>query len=455
MIYYPRQRNVCDLLCNAAVQNSASLEPDAKITEKPVPTGSNYKKMADRKLLITLAIIALGLAGRSAVDKVLALRGGAELVALWAQLASVIEMVTSVATSGIGAGLSVLVAQTALPERQQLFLRRALRTGLAVTAPVALAAGIVGWRFSDAVGGAALSPPSVALAALAGWIAVIHGMVNSLWLGQQRRDLMLALAFASAALTLAAAGLAPRAYALEAIIVAQALPAAVLLFVPRDAAAAARAEDRALERYLLPGLAIGILSPASMLLARSVIAEALSWHESGVLQALWRTSDWICGFAAGILSVLYLPRLAASYPDPGPGAVLRESARTVLLPSAVAFLLLFAFHRPVLELLYDASFQARPLVVALVFAGSVVRIAAWIPLFGLYAARRTRAIALGELLSLPLFAVLALALGERLTLEWAGVLWLASYVAYALFNAWALRTPSTNRFATTIVAARK
>ena len=96
--------------------------------------------MANRKLLLTIGIIALGLAGRSALDKILALRGGAELVAAWAQLASVMEMVASVATTGVGAGLSVLVAQTALAERQQLFLRRALRLGLAVTAPVARAA---------------------------------------------------------------------------------------------------------------------------------------------------------------------------------------------------------------------------------------------------------------------------------------------------------------------------
>jgi PST family polysaccharide transporter len=395
--------------------------------------------VADRKLLITLAIIALGLAGRSALDKVLALRGGAELVALWAQLGSVIEMVAGVATTGVGAGLSVLVAQTALPDRQQLFLRRALRLGLAVTAPVALAAGVVGWRFSDALGGAALSPPSVALAALAGWIAVIHGMVNSLWLGQQRRGLMLALAFASAALTLAAAAFAPRAYAMETIILAQAVPALALLFVPRQAAAPQRAEDHALERYVLPGLAIGILSPASMLVVRSVVAEALSWHESGVLQALWRISDWICGFAAGVLSVLYLPRLAAAHPHPGLAPALREAAKSVLLPSAGAFVLLFVLHRPLLAALYDASFQAQPLVVALIFAGSVARIAAWIPLFGLYAARRTRAIALGELLSLPLFAALALAAGERLTLELAGAFWLAVYVAYWAFNAGALR----------------
>jgi len=140
-----------------------------------------------------------------------------------------------------------------------------------------------------------------------------------------------------------------------------------------------------------------------------------------------------------VLSVLYLPRMAAAYPQPGLAPVLRESMRTVLLPSALLFLLLFAFHRPVLEALYGPSFQAPPLVVALLFAGSLLRVAAWIPLFGLYAALRTRAIAIGELLSLPLFAALAFALGDRLTLEAIGVLWLATYAAYAAFNVWALR----------------
>jgi hypothetical protein len=370
---------------------------------------------------------------------VLALRGGAELVANWAQVSAVMEMVAAVALSGVAAGLSVLVAQTKLDERQQLFLRRALQLGLLVTAPVALAAALAGWRFSDLLG-AALSPRALALAALVGWIAVIHGTVNSFWLGQERRGSMLALGLASAAIPLAAAALAPDAFALELIILAHAAPAAVLLLVPHRAAAVPRADDRALQRYILPGIVIGVLSPASMLVTRAVVGDALSWHESGVLQALWRMSDWICGFAAGVLSVLYLPRMSAAYPERALGAVLRASAWRVLLPSALLFVLLFALHAPLLALLYDESFRAPPLAAALIFAGSLVRIGAWIPLFGLYAARRTRAIAIGELLSLPLFAGLAIIAGERLSLELLGVLWLATYAAYAGFNVWALRS---------------
>jgi PST family polysaccharide transporter len=359
---------------------------------------------------------------------------------LWAQLSALIEMVAAVASTGVGAGLAVLVAQARLPERQQLFLRRALYLGLASTAPVAIAAAVGGSAFADRLG-PALSPVSAALAAIAGWIAVIHVTVNCFWQGQQRRDLMLALAGLSAGLALVAGAFAPSALVVELVIVAQAAPAAVLLFVPHRSAAPGRAADHALARYVLPGLAIGILSPLAMIVVRSVVADALSWHESGVLQALWRVSDWICGFASGVLGVLYLPRFAAAFPHQGFAVLLRESVRTVLLPSSILFLALFAFHVPVLSALYDPSFRPSPLAAGLIFAGNVVRIAAWIPLFGLYAASRTRAIAAGELLSLPLFAALCLAAGDRLTLEVAGALWLATYAGYGVFNLWALRRP--------------
>jgi hypothetical protein len=52
---------------------------------------------------------------------------------------------------------------------------------------------------------------------------------------------------------------------------------------------------------------------------------------------------------------------------------------------------------------------------------------------------RTRSIALGELLSLPLFAALLAAAGGRLTLELAGALWLAAFLVYGAFNLWAMR----------------
>ena len=90
-------------------------------------------------------------------------------------------------------------------------------------------------------------------------------------------------------------------------------------------------------------------------------------------------------------------------------------------------------------MLYDPAFQASDLAAGLFFAGSFVRIASWIPLFALYAMRRTRAITIGEIFSLPLFAASVMLLGEHVTLEAAGAMWVAAYAAYGVFNLLAAR----------------
>lgn len=356
----------------------------------------------------------------------LAARGGAELVALWAQLASVVELVAGVALAGVGTGLAVYVARTRTPERQRDLLGESLRLGLAVALPVAVLV-LIGSLF--------LKSEISAFAALAGWIAVIPGLINNYWLGQQRRDRMLALALGSAAIALLAAALAPPPYILWWLAASQAGPAAILVFLSKSKIRPRfRLYSHPLRRYVLPGLAIGILSPASLLAARAIVGEALSWHEAGVLQALWRLSDWVSSFAAGVLSVYFLPRFAALRSSPQLGGEMRRAALLTLAPAAAIFLALFLFHRPLLAVLYEPDFAASDAAAALLFAGSIVRIASWIPLFALYAMRGTLAIAIGELFSLPLFAGGLLLAKDSLTLEWVGLLWLLSFAAYCAFN---------------------
>ena len=61
---------------------------------------------------------------------------------------------------------------------------------------------------------------------------------------------------------------------------------------------------------LVAGIAIGILSPAATAVARLQIASAASWELAGVVQALWRSSEWITAIAAGLLYAHFLPRMA-------------------------------------------------------------------------------------------------------------------------------------------------
>ena len=350
----------------------------------------------------------------------LALRGGAELVAAWAQLASVIELVSGAALAGVATGVTVFVAQAASREEQLAALRGGLRVGLVVSLAVAI-----------------FVLPVAALGATAGLAAAVPGTLNAYWLGRQRRGAMLALAAGSALVALAAAALAPDGMVVEMLAIAAAAPALAVLLVVKDLRGASLGAP--LRRFILPGLAVGILGPAALIAARAVVGEALSWHEAGVLQALWRLADWVGAIAGGILSLVFLPQLAAARSRAEFNALLGRAAKLVLIPSAAVFAAFYVLHRPLLAMLYEPSVAPSDAAVALLLAGSWVRIVAWLPFFALYALRRTRAIAVGDLLSLPLFALLVAAAGDRLSLELAAGFWLAAYAAYAAFNVWAAR----------------
>jgi hypothetical protein len=280
-------------------------------------------------------------------------------------------------------------------------------------------------------------------ATLVGAISVVPGMVGSYWLGQQRRDLMLGFAVVIAVLPVAAAFAAPPAWLLASVTAATALPAAVLALVPRARGASGddteSAKDRrALLRYVSVGLSIGILSPGSTLIVRGIVGESVSWESAGHLQALWRASDWVAAIAGGVLSVYFLPRLSSAWGSERFFSEVQRSAIATVLPSAIALLLLFTALDEVLVLLYDDAFRLSATAAGLFFGGTLLRIAAWVPLFALFAMRRTLSITLGEFLSLPLFALLLALCADGLTLERAGALWLASYAAFATFNTWAM-----------------
>lgn len=380
------------------------------------------------------------------MDKALSLRGGPELVAYWAQLGSVIELVVGVALAGVGTGIAVLVAQAQGPDRQRELLREALRLGLAVSAPTMLAVTAASLAFPAKLAGEGLPPRLVALAAIVGCAAVIPGMLNGYWLGRQRRGLMLALAAGSATVQLVAVVVAPREHILTWMAISQTAPALAAIFLVGSAGPRASSRtDRGhaqLQRYILPGFIIGVLTPLATVAVRGIVSKELSWHEVGLLQALWRVSDWVASVAAGVMAVHFLPRLAAAHDTSRFTAEVRRAALATIVPSAFALALLAALQRPIFELFYDEGFAMSDTAVRLFFAGTLARIASWLLLYTLYAMRRTQPLAVGEFLSMPLFAALLAAYPRPLTLESAGALWLAAYLGYGLFNLWAVRRAS-------------
>ncbi|MCB1542476.1 MAG: hypothetical protein KDJ25_17000, partial [Rhodoblastus sp.] len=192
---------------------------------------------------------------------------------------------------------------------------------------------------------------------------------------------------------------------------------------------------------LLAGLSIGILSPASVMWSRAQLAHGLSWDEVSQLQALWRSSEWVTGLAGSLIGLVYLPRMAAAVDRP---AFLREVEHTwkfLCIPGALAIGLLWAGQSVVIPLLYSDRFIMPASASALFLLGDALRLASWVPLQGLFATERTKAVAIGEWLSLPLFATLLTVLGVT-SLVAAGACYAATYVVYLAFNAWCVyRTP--------------
>ena len=196
---------------------------------------------------------------------------------------------------------------------------------------------------------------------------------------------------------------------------------------------------RKLVRFVPVGLAIGIMSPVSMLLVRGMLSGSLSWSDVGFLQALWRSTEWVTATAAGVLSLIFLPRFSATYGSMRFKTEMMRAGVMVLIPAACLLLLIFFNQRAMLAALYDARFVVSDQTAALIMLGSWIRIASWLFLFGLFAAHRTWLIMAGEILSLPLFALLLWLYADGMTLERTALLYFVSYLVYLGFNAIALK----------------
>ncbi|MBI5429839.1 MAG: hypothetical protein HY938_05195 [Nitrosomonadales bacterium] len=400
-----------------------------------------------QSVLAAFAIILIDLLGRAGLDKALALTGGPAVVALWAQLQSVVELVSTVALTGVLQGLTVLISQAGGPRAERGLLREALRLGLASSLAAALFAPLLGHWLT----GGELDADLFWYAALSGCIMVVPATLSAYWLGKHRQQRMLGLALLTSSVLLLAAAGAWLGMSLRGLMLTQCL--ALLLIggsiwrylgkLSGDRAPASERKEYfdALVKFVPVGLAIGIMSPVSVLLVRGMLSGTLSWDEVGFIQALWRSTEWVTATAAGVLSLVFLPRLSSTR---GSGQFNCEMTRTavmVLIPSACLLLLIYLNQRAMLAALYDARFMVSDETAALFMLGSWVRIASWVFLFGLYAAHRTKLIVASEVLSLPLYALLLWLFADGMTLERTALLYLASYLVYLGFTALALMLP--------------
>ena len=398
-------------------------------------------------MYLSIATIAIGLIGRAAIDKFIALSGGPHLLADWAQLQSVMELVNGVAVAGIAPGLSVLVAQAAASENRQQLLLSAIAIGLALGLPFLIAMiyfeGFIGSDRELPWLKGWLLPTGWAVAAAAGWLSIGMGMLNAFLIGVRRQYSIFWLAALMALFGTAVAAFAAPHNVIHAVLIFQAAMGTLVIVwfawrLLRSRVSIHFARLRELSIFVWPSLAIGICSPLSFIIIRNCIGEALSTRDVGLIHGLWRASDWVTVLAGGVLSLYWLPRMAKAANHAELRGMLRRAFLEVVVPSTVALAILALLTSTALKVLFTAQFELPFHVSMLILAGDAVRVLAWLFLFALYACKATRLITIGEVLSLPLFAASLVWLGDAMTPAMIGVMWLLTYTIYAGFNAYAV-----------------
>jgi O-antigen/teichoic acid export membrane protein len=381
-----------------------------------------------QSVLAAFIIILVDLLGRAGLDKVLALAGGPTMVALWAQLQSVVELVSAVTMAGVLQGLTVLVTQVNTSRDERSLLRDALKLALGTSLAVALIVALASPELAAWLTRGRIETGLFVLAALAGCISVVPATLNAYWLGKHMQQRMLGLALLSSVILLLVAGSAWFGISLRGLIWVQTLLLAVFGLVVwhylrklselKEESEHGREYFRKLARFVPVGLAIGIMSPVSMLLVRSMLSGSAT--------------------AAGVLLLIFLPRFSSTYGSAQFTREMMRAAAMVLIPSACLLLLIYFNQRTLLAMLYDTRFVVSNQTAALIMLGGWIRIASWLFLFGLFSAHRTGLIMAGEILSLPLYALLLWLFADGMTLERTAWLYFASYLVYLVFNAAAL-----------------
>jgi PST family polysaccharide transporter len=394
------------------------------------------------KIFLLLAIILPSLL-RLLLDKVLAIHEGALSVAYWGQLQSIADLIASVALVGVGQGLTVLAARMTDHDIRPMLMRKAWKWSLILSGVMLLVVLMLFSLSLVKIGDGAIPTSWLVMAAMMGFLYVPAGLQMAWWLGISARgrvvSLLLALGLppvvvvwvASSQLVLAALLATLCTTGLLALMLRRAVMQPIADVLHERKRTETKSALASLKEFIPIGIAIGILTPLSVLTIRVVVGGELSWREVGYLQAIWRTSDPIVLLAAGAFNVWMLPRLSRLAHTPEFNQQLFRYGVRIALPAAFGLLCLWFSREFIFALFYAPDFAVPAYTYGWFMLGDVLRVTSWIFLFGLFARGQARAVVITEFLSQPLFALLVWIYADGLTLNLVGQLYACSYLVYS------------------------
>jgi len=395
-----------------------------------------------RYALVIFLLASWGPLFRSIIDKLWMHSDGLPLVGQWAQFQTLADLIGAPVGAGIGIGLTILTAQTEHPLQRYLLIASCV-LGLLITLPLLILVFIFHQDIARWAQLPAMNHPELITAALGGWLSTVAVQISAYLLGKEQHFKALLIMVVSSLpvlLTLFIGSILMLPNLIQITLLASVLSGVIfslwlfantlqILKEHPHSRAHLRSATLKLRKFIGAGFAIGILTPLSVMIARSAIASDLDWNSVGIATALWRVSDWVLCAAQAVLYFHFLPLLSKSAGDQLQRRLIKVIFQ-VFIPSVLALLLLLYSRQMVFPLLYSSQLEVNWKVCLLFWSGDAMRILAIIFLMALYILHRTRTISVVELFSQPLLALL-LTLGAAQSLIWVGMAHLFTYTVYA------------------------
>ena len=376
---------------------------------------------------------------RSVLDKAIIPEGLAK-VAYWAQLQTIIDFISAPISLGLAMGITILTIRH--PIKLHGFL---LRGGYVLCALVGIFLAsltfIMALKLRNWTGLQFLDINEIIVTCIIGGLSFVIPFLTGYWIAKKNYlhiIKLILITYLPVLLILLAKKFFNSGNLISSILLTQLFSLIVLnyfcyrfLFKQQKISwSKSKFFIKKLIPFLTAGFSVGLLTPASIFLVRTIIAKEFSWDTVGIVTAIWRLSDWILACAVGYLNIYFLPMMAQITDQ---NTFLKRFCRIfiyVLIICSLSFFILYIFQSQIFSFLYNDTFKVPALILIIFWVAELFRIAAATFVVGLYVYQSSNLIAICELLSQPLFALILFNL-ENFTLINISLNYLYCYIVYA------------------------
>ena len=206
-------------------------------------------------------------------------------------------------------------------------------------------------------------------------------------------------------------------------------------------------DARKLGKFTLMALASSIAIPASQIIIRNYLSDAISMDAAGIWTGMWRVSEAYLLVISMTLSVYYLPKLSGLKSAVAIKHEIRQGQYVILPLVFLAALILFFMKDWVVRLLFSESFYAMRDLFAFQLIGDFIKIASWFYAYLMLAKAKVFFFFVTEIGFNGLFVILSMLFVQEFGLIGMSYAFAVNYMLYLiLILVWFSRSCQKNVF---------